>query len=243
MSPPTNTPTEDSPLGIYISAALGALFLGIGDLLNNKTAATVLKLSETIRQNLYPQLESGGLVALALLVIFGASVCWVQQPRTRVDAFARGFSVFALMAVTAPYNPTSTGLSHSPAAPHPNTGGISNLFGISAAYADNDTPSTPVEITLAPRKTSALPSDTQIILRELDTGKIIGTSQIKSSKFTINQPSGRYLLEVEAHGFRRTSAELQVGGANKQINVPIEDSAIPLNLQRLYAPERVSAKK
>ena len=81
----------ESPLVIYISAGLGAFFLGIGDLLNNNNAATVVKLSETIRQNLLPQLESGGLVALIVLVVLGAAVCWIHQPTTRVDAFARGF--------------------------------------------------------------------------------------------------------------------------------------------------------
>lgn len=241
MSEPTNIPTEDSPMGIYLSAALGALFLGIGDLLNNQTAATVLKLSQAIRQNLYPQLESGGLVALALLVIFGAGVCWVQQPRTRVDAFARGFSVFALMAVTAPYNPGTEGLNHQPAGPA-NAAGLSSLFGISAAYADNHAQPVPIEITLAPTNTTTLPTDTKITLRALDTGEIIGTTRIRSSKLTISQPSGRYLLEVEASGFRRTSAELLINGAGKQLNVPIEESAVPLGIQRLYAPDKANEK-
>jgi hypothetical protein len=180
---------EESPAGIYISAALGAFFLGIGDLLNNNNAATVIKLSETIRQNLYPQLESGGLVALVLLVIFGAAVCWIQQPKTRVDAFARGFSVFALMAVTAPYNPVTTGLNHSADRPA-SAGGISSLFGISTAYAQTNTPSVPVEITLVPSSGSALPRDTRVVLRELNTGRIVGTSHISSGKFAISQPKG-----------------------------------------------------
>jgi hypothetical protein len=242
MNTSTTTSNENSQLGIYISAALGALFLGIGDLLNNNTAATVLKLSETIRQYLYPSLESGGLVALALLAILGAAVCWVQQPHTRVDAFSRGFSVFALLAVTTPYHPTTTGLDHPPG-PHPTSGGIGSLFGISVAYADDDTPTIPLDITLEPRTATTLPSDTQVILREFDTGKIVGTSKISSGKFSINQPRGRYLLEVEAPGFRRTATELKVDGASQRITVPIEDSSIPLSIQRLYAPERATEKK
>lgn len=240
MSEATHIPAQESPMGIYLSAALGALFLGIGDLLNNQTAATVLKLSQAIRQNLYPQLESGGLVALALLVIFGAGVCWVQQPRTRVDAFARGFSVFALMAVTAPYNPGTEGLNHP--ADHANASGLSSLFGISAAYADNHAQPVPIEITLAPTNTSALPSDAKVTLRALDTGEIIGTTRIRAGKLTISQPSGRYLVEVDASGFRRTSAELHVDGAGKRVNIPIEESSVPLGIQRLYAPERADEK-
>jgi len=236
MNATTNTAKAESAAGIYVSAALGAFFLGVGDLLNNNSAATVLKLAETIRQNLYPQLNSGGLVALVLLGIFGAAVCWVQQPKTRVDAFARGFSVFALLAVTAPYNPPTTGLNHA-ADHHANENVMLSMFGISAAYAQSNTPTVPVEITLVPSSGSALPSDTKVILREFNTGKIVGTSHISSGKFTLKQPQGIYLLEVEASGLRRTSAKIQVDGVSQAIAVPIEDSRIPLSIQRLYAPQ------
>jgi hypothetical protein len=233
---------EDSPTGIYISAALGALFLGVGDLLNNQNAATVLKLSETIRVNLYPNLESGGLVALILLVIFGAGVCWVQQPLTRVDAFARGFSVFALMAVTAPYRPATEGITHPINLPHIQ-GSISGLLGISIALAEIDVQTNSVDIVIQPPKSNTLPADTQVTLRELDTGRIVGASHAGSGKLTINQPIGRYLMEVEARGYRRTSTELQIAKENKAINIPIENSIIPLSVQRLYAPERLNETK
>ncbi len=68
------------PGSLYASAAIGALFLGLGDLLNNQKSATVIKLAETIRQNLYPQLEFGGLIALILLGALSPS-----KPLSRPD--------------------------------------------------------------------------------------------------------------------------------------------------------------
>ena len=43
-------PKPDRAPVIYCAASLGALCLGLGDLVNNSEAATVLKLGEVIRQ-------------------------------------------------------------------------------------------------------------------------------------------------------------------------------------------------
>ena len=93
-----------------LAAGFGAFCLGFGDLLNNYKAATVLKISEVVRQHLWPGLEIGGLVALLILVLLGPCFCWVHQPRTRIDAFSRGFSVFAFLAVAAPFHSVGRGL-------------------------------------------------------------------------------------------------------------------------------------
>ncbi len=237
MNAQASSSKEDSQLVIYVSAALGAFFLGIGDLLNNSGAATVVKLSEVIRQNIYPQMGSGGLGALLLLGFFGAAGCWIHQPKTRIDAFARGFSVFAIMAVTAPYSPPPTGLNHS----FDNRAGaiaISSIFGIAPAYADETARKYPLEITLVTGSGSVLPSDTRVILREYDTGRIVGSSNVVSSRFTISQPKGIYLVEVEASGMRRTSAKIRIEEVNKGVSVHLDDSRVPLGIQRLYSPER-----
>ncbi|HEC31277.1 MAG TPA: hypothetical protein ENI41_02175, partial [Deltaproteobacteria bacterium] len=56
------TPYEKSVCKLYVSAALGAFCLGLGDLLNNEHAATVLKIGEMIKQHLYPKMDHGGLI-------------------------------------------------------------------------------------------------------------------------------------------------------------------------------------
>ena len=150
--------------------------------------------------------------------------------------------MFALMAVTAPYNPPVSSLNHS-AQLHTTVSVISRMLGISAAYADDNMASVPVTVTLVPGTGSILPADTHVVLREFDTGKIVGSSQSGSGKFSISQPNGIYLLEVEAKGFRRTSVKIQIEGIGQEISVPIENSAIPLGIQRFYSPERVIVDK
>ena len=127
----------DSPrLGpdIYIAAAFGAFFLGFGDLLKNDKSATVLKMSEVIRQHLFPDFGAGASIALLLLVIFGIVVCWIHGPRTKIDAFSRGFSVFALFAVASPPQialgtQVSVNVHSAPA--------LSAIFPIRSAYAQS----------------------------------------------------------------------------------------------------------
>ena len=102
--PVSLSPDKSSPnYQMYLAGGLGALFLGFGDLLNNDTAATVLKIGAMIKRHVYPGIESGGSIGLCLLVLFGVCVCWIYQPKTRIDAFARGLSVFALLTVATPY--------------------------------------------------------------------------------------------------------------------------------------------
>ena len=57
-------PVISKSVKIYCASVAGALFLGIGDLMNNGFSATTLKLGEVFRY-IYPgsDLEIGGIIA------------------------------------------------------------------------------------------------------------------------------------------------------------------------------------
>lgn len=82
---------------MMLAGFLGAELIAFGDLAVNNEAAAIIKI-----QNLFPNSYYAGLIAFLLIGVIGAAVCWVFTPKTRMDAFARGFSVFALLNIT-PY--------------------------------------------------------------------------------------------------------------------------------------------
>lgn len=91
-------------IGMYVAGFLGGACLCIGDLLTNDTAATVLKFQAVIAKYLMPSIQNGGLVGVLVVGALGALFCWIWPVATRGEAFARGFSVFAILAVGTPYS-------------------------------------------------------------------------------------------------------------------------------------------
>ncbi|MGH7207461.1 MAG: hypothetical protein ACREI2_14775 [Nitrospiraceae bacterium] len=210
--------SPEPPWKLYVAAGFGAFCLGFGDLLNNDKAATVLKISEVVRQHIWTGLEIGGLVALLVLVVLGPCFCWIHQPRTRIDAFSRGFSVFALLAVAAPFHPVGKGLDSS-------TGGkqaeISFFRLVASAHAAETVLPSPIEPKAeasggpssgpAPKTESTTPvvkiepifaatdvKNATVTIRDIRTGKILGWEQVGAKEFTISRPKGEYLIELEA---------------------------------------------
>lgn len=91
-----------APWKLYVAGFLGGLVLAIGDLASNDTSSTALKLSAVI-QRIIPDLVNGGLIGLLLVAGLGAVFCWVWPVESKGDAFARGFSVFAVLTVGTPF--------------------------------------------------------------------------------------------------------------------------------------------
>lgn len=87
----------------YVSGFFGGFLLSIGDLLTNDTSATVLKLQSILQKHIMPSIDSGGFIGLLLIGGLGAIFCWIWPVTSRGDAFTRGFSVFAILAVGTPY--------------------------------------------------------------------------------------------------------------------------------------------
>lgn len=257
---PIEKPELIEPLWkLYLAAGFGALCLGFGDLLNNDKAATVLKISEVVRQHIWPGLEIGGLLALLILVVLGPCFCWIHQPRTRIDAFGRGFSVFALLAVAAPFQPVGKGLDSpsgskqaethsfglvtSAEAADPRTPSPVNSKGEAAVAqpsggAPTTTPPTTV-IKIEPVFSAGNVKNATVTIRDIRTGKVLGWEQVPANQFTINRPKGEYLIELEASGHRRTSAKLLIMETSSAFKLKVEPSIVPVSVQRLYTSERV----
>src|SRR5713101_7912203 len=98
---------------LFMAAAFGSICCGFADLFNNKEAAAVLKIGEVIRL-LYPPFGGNYWIALVMLIAFSIGLCWIYQPQTRVDAFLRGLSVFAVLSAASPYNSKLTSQPSNP---------------------------------------------------------------------------------------------------------------------------------
>ena len=233
---------------IYIAAAFGAFFLGFGDLMKNDKSATVLKMSEVIRQHLLPGFGAGASIALLLLVIFGIVVCWIHGPRTKIDAFSRGFSVFALFAVASPSQITLGAQVSVNAQSAAQT--LSAIFPIQSAYAQSgtvtdlyDESNIPVvqgeAVVVLPdlRGVKTHPAVT-VTVRDPKTAHIRSLERTFGSKFKIQQPFGEYLLEVETSGYRRVEVPIGIGSSIDAYTLPLVETKVPLSIQQLYEPIR-----
>ena len=240
-----NTNTSQMRRQAYMAAAFGAFFLGFGDLLKNDKHATVLKMSEVIKQHLFPGFGAGALVALLLFVLFGVIVCWIHGPHTKVDAFGRGLSVFALFAVASP-----SGILETPRV----SGDVrsvqigSVLLWPQAAYAQSssvtdideywETPTMQGEvvIVLPDLKSQNSLTDTIVTVRDTDTAAIRSLEKVFGSKFKIKQPVGEYLIEVETPGYKRVEVTIEIRDSIAAFNLPLEETRVPLSIQRLVGP-------
>lgn len=83
---------------IYVAAAFGAFVSTLVDLMWNPTTAMTIKLREALVQHVYSGLDAGWPV-LVLLMLLGIGAAFVNTPTLRVDGFARGLAVFALLSL------------------------------------------------------------------------------------------------------------------------------------------------
>jgi len=79
-----------------------------------------------------------------------------------------------------------------------------------------------------------------VILR---VGKIIEERPTDESKVVIQQPPGKYSIEVESPDNRRSKAELTISDKDETLSMPIDKSAVPLNIQRLYESDKVQLQQ
>ena len=231
----------------YIAAAFGAFFLGFGDLLKNDKFATVLKMSEMIKQHLYPGFGAGASIALIFLVIFGIIVCWVHRPHTRIDAFSRGFSVFALFAVASPSEIVA--VSQMPVNGQ-SAQAFSATFPIQSAYAQSGIETdfynelyVPVKqgeavVVLPDLKRLKTHPAVTVTIRDPKTAQIKFLEKFFGSKFKIQQPIGEYLLEVETSGYRRVEVAIGIENTIDAFSLHLVETKVPLSIQRLYGPFR-----
>ncbi len=238
----------ERPYKLYFASAFGAFCLGFGDLLNNEHSATVLKISEIMKQLLQSDIGAGGLLALILLAILGVCVCWIQQPQTRLDAFSRGFSVFAVLAVATPFeSPSETADTQ--------TAEVA-LMGLANARAD-DPPSLRmrslggveygnIEITFKANNTDINVTHARIALRDYNTKKLVMVTKVDLRDNTLKLsrlPLGQHIMEIEISDFRNAQVILSIKPGIQRYALTIDSSAIPATIQRLTAAKKYKLRR
>lgn len=235
-------PITDQPYKLYFASAFGAFCLGFGDLLNNEHSATVLKISEIMQQLLQSDIGAGGLLALTLLAVLGVCVCWVQQPKTRLDAFSRGFSVFAVLAVATPFDPHNEPVEASTtAATMMSFSDVQVDKNVSLRMRGGGSKYGNIEIIIAPDKVNARVKNARVALRNHDTKKLvmITTTKIYNNKLKLSRlPLGKYILEIEIPSFRHAQINIGIKPGTQHYELSLGSSAIPSALQRLTSPKK-----
>lgn len=102
LPPERNPGTQLSIVDRYLPAAAAAIFLALGDLATNDTAATVLKINGAVKR-LFPEFGSGGYVALVIMIAGALFLAWLRNPKNKTESFALGMSVFTALIVISPY--------------------------------------------------------------------------------------------------------------------------------------------
>lgn len=289
---------------IYLGGTLGALGLGLVDVLRNGTNSMVLKLGygvAPVLKELELNYDGGGGLGLVLLVVLGLVLCWVHQPQGRAEAYARGASVFAILATLVPPPDISgkTTMSMVPSlfsTAHADEIYQAGEFSAISAGQTNELvlSKDDIELSVAPDEKMPQPEDSdasfghttellppnkeaelpavhegkepqygdslgkfngqiielilpdkttehaQVVVRDYDSARILSVTQQPGSRFDIQQPEGRYILDIEVAGLRRSRAVIDIGSSPQSpVQFQIPKSSVPLNLQRLYSPAQV----
>jgi hypothetical protein len=249
----TSKKTMDT-VGVYAAAGIGALFLGISDLLNHETGSTVEKIAEILqREEFFPDIQSPMWIALLLLVTLGVLASWVNRPKERIQGFMAGFSVFALLTVGVP-QPDQPIIPQ--AIPETSAGGISQLrsttpittppqsslfsFFIPTAWAGELVEKSSVMILLRDENGKELKQTHTFMVTLINQD----TKQKKRYRFTGTQFQiidnfGSYKLYVEISGYRNAYTYFSINNKKQTAySLKLESSALPVGLQKL-----LSAKK
>jgi len=86
---------------LFLSAAIGAVFSALSDIVQKDKASAIVTLSQKIFASSFPPIY-----VLILVVALAAALCFVFEPETKPKAFYLGASVLALAMTLVPYQVT-----------------------------------------------------------------------------------------------------------------------------------------
>lgn len=220
------------PRVLYLASALGAFVLGLGDYFRNEYASTTMRMGEFLTSHFHVGGEPM-VFAFVLLMILAVIGCWVYQPPTKVDAFARGLSVLSLLSLASPATGPQS-LSGKDAASPGGPGG--SLLGIEEAFADAPVAYGSMTLRFVAEDGRAPVAREVVTLRAASTAQLLGRERLMTDSVRIERPLGRYLVEIEAPGFQRVQAALEIGSRPACRTISLRRSAVPIAVQRFYAP-------
>lgn len=242
---------DSVPIGryeAYAASGIGALLLAIGDLLNQTHNGAVVRLGGVLERLVGETGVEAALMALVFVIVVGILVAWIHEPRTRVDAFARGFSVLALLSVASP----SDGVA-PPGAPEV---ALSPFDGWLIPTAHAATPAVPSadaddEEDEHPR------SEAILRLRDESGGAIAGKIQVQvavpdaarplldlaqsEADLRLDLSPGSYVIHASAPGHRRIVTRLELVPGLQIYDLTVPTSGLPLGVQLLMPPAQAEA--
>ncbi len=228
----------ESPAKLIISGILGSFCYGLTDLFSNNESAALVKLGNVINDH-FTQSLSGVAVPFVILIILGGVLCWIYQPSNRLDAFTRGFTVFAALNIVSPYHnqalaekdqcavvdktvkvePSKTRSKHFPqfqAIP------LKKVAVVTLVMPADKRPEKIIVTYMDPA--------TRQVIKEFAT----------DTRFVITE-SKPLLVKIAAPGFRSMVFEYQPNSGKTHYTLKLEPSKVPLGIQEIFGPKRVSA--
>lgn len=232
---------EDGMVVKLFCCAFGAVMAIFGDLMNNERASLLIKLREVLKTYAHPQFEDTYVVILFVVAI---ALCLfvVRPPRGRGEAFAQGLAVFAVFTTLAPFKAIPYSSEINLSAAHP-PAASSLLFGTAIAAPSAETFRRSVVVVFEGGRAPS--PGARVIVRDAATGAPVGQRSLAEARsdVTIAAPRGFYLLDVEADGFERTRARVQIAGpADLPATIQVRRSSVPLPIQQLWRPNAVKPR-
>jgi len=249
---------------VYGPALVGGIFLCIADLMQSDRHGQIYKVGDMIKRHFLNGfgLEQG-LVGFLLILLLGLLLCWVWRPKTPSDSFAKGASVFAVLAALVPASTPpgapvssyilpdekSTAVARS-GSETPAWEMLASIAGaISSARAETVIPLRPIakaKITLSPA--ANVPSEefvrqiresgVNVWLTDAD-GNQVAYQRITQPQFIVTKPVGTYLMEVEMDGYQRVRVPITLENEPRAYDLPVgEKTQVPIGIQRLYGADR-----
>jgi hypothetical protein len=165
-----------------------------------------------------------------ILTLLGYFLCWLYEPTSRLDGFLRGLSVITILSVVTPFQAYPAMAMIEPLS--------TSYIPVSEARSELAMAKASVYLKFADTNDD-IHSGLATLMRQ-SSAEIVAREQIRTSRIDIDQPDGRYILEIEADGYRITRAPISLDVDTRYYELTIQRSDIPVRLQRLlYRPDEV----
>ena len=222
MATETPPPAADDVWKVYLTAAIGAFFLGISDYFRHSTQSTVVEVAAALHS------EQVWLFFL-LTPVLGFLAAWIYRPGTQRDAFALGFAVFSIFALV-PQQQDNRAITDKigVSAPEVHTG----LSVSTSAFAQEPgAPTASANVVL--QYEGNPPPEAKVSVTNVTDGTQLGTFTIRDTVKLVGKPGDQIKLNFEAAGHQRTQVVVPLAALARDYKVQMKETSTPLFLQRL----------
>lgn len=233
---------KEADLSLYLAALGGALVQAIVDKAFNDSQSVMARVGDKLLTDVMPSAFTRWFIAVIIMAIIATFLCWIFKPKNLKTAFYGGFSILAVLTVGFPIQ-----VKNSVAAPNPQTSSSQQLEvkGLIWRVNDNILPwryqvGTSI-VEVSPKDEGRNISVMVITLRDIERQSIVAQQRFGGSKFNIDQPIGKYIVEIESPGYRITKSVIEVGPEPKRYRIAVDTSDVPISIQRLWAVDEEPA--